>query len=73
MLDTVKPPMIEGSVVAYACKVIDKVEVKDHTLFIGEILEMYSDSEDKKHLFSINYNQLVSIDLEGNSNFDLKH
>ncbi len=72
-LDPVKPPMIGGSVVAYACKVINQVEITDHTIFIGEILGIYNDSELKKHLYSINYKRLVSLDMDGNSNFDLSH
>jgi flavin reductase (DIM6/NTAB) family NADH-FMN oxidoreductase RutF len=72
-LDNIKPPMISGSVVAYACKVINQVKITDHTIFIGEILGIYTDSESNKRLYSIHYKKLVSLDMEGNSNFDLDY
>lgn len=69
--DSIKPPIIGGSVVAYTCKVIDQKEMKDHCLFIGEITDIYSDTEFKKHLYSVNYKKIVSIDMEGDSDFDI--
>jgi flavin reductase (DIM6/NTAB) family NADH-FMN oxidoreductase RutF len=72
-LDIVRPPMISGSVVAYGCKVINQVEITDHTLFIGEVLGIFTDSESNKRLYSINYKKLVSLDMEGNSNFNLDY
>ena len=72
-LNSVKPPMIGGSIVAYACRVTNQVEITDHTLFIGEVLEIHNDSETKKHLYSINYKRLVSLDMDCNNNIDLTY
>ncbi len=69
----VKPPIITGSTLAYECKVIKQLDTPDHVVFIGEIVKIHGDPELKKHLYSINYKKLVSIDMDGNSNFDLKY
>ena len=67
----VSPPIIEGSTVAYECKVVNKVETGDHTLYIGEVVAIHGSPEKEKHLFSIHYRKLVSLDFKGNANFEL--
>jgi flavin reductase (DIM6/NTAB) family NADH-FMN oxidoreductase RutF len=69
----VKPPMIEGSTAAYECRIVDQVETGDHTVFIAEVAAIHGDLVRAKHLYSIHYTKLVSIDCKGNANFDLKH
>jgi flavin reductase (DIM6/NTAB) family NADH-FMN oxidoreductase RutF len=69
---SIKPPLIDGSTVAYECKVIKQLKVEDHTTFIGKIVNIQGDFEFKKHLYTINYNKVVSIDMNGNCNFDLE-
>ena len=67
----VKPPIIGDSTVAYECKVVDKMETGDHTLYVGEVVATYGIPEKPKHLFSIHYRKLVSLDFRGNLNFEL--
>jgi len=68
----VKPPIISESTVAYECKVIGQMECGDHTLYNAEIVAIHGDPKKAKHLFSIHYRKLVSMDYEGNVNFDLE-
>lgn len=43
----VRPPLIAGSVACFECKVVDKLQTEDHTIFVGEVLASYSsDAED---------------------------
>lgn len=66
----VKPPLISGSTTAYECTVVDKVETGDHTLYIGEVMATHGTPEKTKHLYSIHYRKLVSLDYKGNANFE---
>ncbi|MEN8263366.1 MAG: flavin reductase family protein [Nitrospirota bacterium] len=69
----VKPPMIEGSTVAYECKVVDQVKTGDHTVFIAEVVEIHGNPEKINHIYSIHYTKLVSIGSQGNIRFNLKY
>jgi flavin reductase (DIM6/NTAB) family NADH-FMN oxidoreductase RutF len=69
----VKAPIIEGSTVAFECKVTDEIETGDHVVFVGEIVAMSGDPEKPMHLYSIFYNRLVSMDTEGNRNFTVDY
>lgn len=69
----VKPPIIEGATVAYECKVVDKVKVGDHTLFVGEVVGMWGDPKKDSHLYTIHYGKPVSIDQKGNFNTELEY
>ena len=60
----VKPPLIEGSTVAYECKVVDKIETGDHTLFIGKVVAIHGSPEKPSHLYSIGYSKLTNISSE---------
>lgn len=62
----VKPPIIKDSTVAYECKVVNKVETGDHTLYIGKIVAIHGTPEKASHLYSIHYKKLISIDFKGN-------
>jgi len=67
----VSPPIIEGSTIAYECKVVDNIETGDHTLYIGEVVAIHGSPDKGKHLFSIHYRKLVSLDFKGNVNFGI--
>ncbi len=69
----IKPPMIDGCTLAYECRVTDRVEAGDHTLFVAEVLSMVGDPDKAEHLYSIHYRKLVSIDTGGKVDFDLEH
>ncbi len=69
----VRPPVIEGSTLAYECKVTGQMECGDHTLYNAEIVAIHGDTQRAKHLFSIHYEKLVSIDQQGNINFGIKY
>ena len=57
----VKPPIIEGSTVAYECKVVDKLDVGDHTIFVGKIVAIHGTPEKPSHLYSIHYESLTDL------------
>jgi flavin reductase (DIM6/NTAB) family NADH-FMN oxidoreductase RutF len=67
----VASPIIAGSTVAYECKVTNTVTAGDHTLFIGEVVAIHGSPERSRHLYSVHYRKLVSIDCKGHCNFDL--
>jgi flavin reductase (DIM6/NTAB) family NADH-FMN oxidoreductase RutF len=67
----VAPPLIEGSTVAYECKVANTVAAGDHTLFIGEVVAIHGSPERTRHLYTVHYRKVVSIDCKGHCNFDL--
>jgi flavin reductase (DIM6/NTAB) family NADH-FMN oxidoreductase RutF len=67
----VKPPIIQGSTVALECKVINQLECGDHTLYNGEVLASYGNPDRSRHLYTIHYRKLLSIDHAGTLNMDL--
>jgi flavin reductase (DIM6/NTAB) family NADH-FMN oxidoreductase RutF len=69
----VKPPIIKGSTVAYECKVVGQLECSDHTLYNGEVVAIHGDPKRAKHLFSIHYAKLISIDFKGNLEMNLEY
>lgn len=69
----VKPPLIEGVTVAYECKVVDQLVCGDHTLFSSEVVAIHGDPKKAKHIYSVHYRKLVSIDWQGSVNFDLDY
>ena len=69
----VKPPIIKGVTVAYECRVADHIETGDHTVFIAEVVAKHGDPDRAKHLYSIHYRRLLSIDCKGNLTLDLEH
>jgi flavin reductase (DIM6/NTAB) family NADH-FMN oxidoreductase RutF len=69
----VRPPLVEGSTVAFECKVVNRVESGDHTLFIADVVELHGSPDKVAHLYSIHYTKLVAIGSDGTAIFDLKH
>ena len=69
----VSPPIIEGSTVTHECKVVDQMECSDHTLYNGEVVAIHGDTERAKHVFSIHYTRLVSIEYRGNLDFNIEY
>jgi len=69
----VGPPIIEGSTVAYECKVVGQMECGDHTLYNGKVVAIHGDPEKAEHLFSVHYVKLVSIDHKGNIDFSIEY
>lgn len=67
----VRPPLLEGCTLAYECRVVSRLECSDHTLYNSEILAMHGDPERRRHLYTIHYRKLLSLDYQGNLNFDL--
>ncbi len=67
----ITPPLIEGSTVALECKVVREVEAGDHALFIADIVAIHGDPERLRHLYSIHYRKLVSLDCRGYYRVDL--
>lgn len=67
----VAPPIIEGSTVAFECTVANRVTAGDHTLFIGEVVAIHGSPGRTRHLYSVHYRRLVSIDCKGSCNFEL--
>ena len=48
----IRPPIIEGSVAAFECKVVKSVETGDHTIFVGEILTAYVSEKPLKRIYN---------------------
>jgi len=69
----VKPPLIEGVTVAYECKVVNQIDTGDHTIYIAEVVAIHGNPEKARHLYSIHYTRLISIDCRGNINFNLNY
>ncbi|RLA84210.1 MAG: flavin reductase family protein [Deltaproteobacteria bacterium] len=67
----VRPPLLEGSTVAFECRIKEEMEAGDHVLFLAEILATYGDEGRLLHLYSIHYRKLVAIDCKGTYKFDL--
>jgi flavin reductase (DIM6/NTAB) family NADH-FMN oxidoreductase RutF len=62
----VKPPTIKESTVAYECKVVNLLDVGDHTLFIGKVMATRGSQENSLHLYSVHYKKLIGLDFKGN-------
>ena len=57
----IKPPIIEGSTVEFECKVVDKIDTGDHTVYIGNIVAIHGTPEKPNHLYSISYEKLIDL------------
>ncbi len=68
----VKPPLIKGATAAYECKVMGQLECSDHTLYNGEVVAIHGSSQQAKHLYSIHYAKLISIDCKGNLDMNIE-
>ena len=67
----VKPPRIKGSTVCIECKVVDSFTTGDHTVFVGEAVSASGDPGNPRHQYCVHYTKLVSLDNEGNGDFNL--
>jgi flavin reductase (DIM6/NTAB) family NADH-FMN oxidoreductase RutF len=61
----VKVPTIDGVTVAFECKVVDKFETGDHTVFVGEVVGMTGNPAKPEHLYVSSKHKLFG--LVGNS------
>ena len=69
----IKPPIIEGATIAYECKVVGQLECGDHTLYNSEVVAVHGDPQRAKHLCSIHYGKLISIDYQGNLDMNIEY
>ena len=69
----VKPPTIEGSTVAYECRIVKHVAAGDHTIHLAHVVAIHGDPDRLNHLYSIHYTKLVSIGSQGSINWDLEY
>jgi flavin reductase (DIM6/NTAB) family NADH-FMN oxidoreductase RutF len=69
----VRPPAIAGSVMAWECRVVDRVDTGDHRLYIAEILATRGDRARTAHLYSIHYRELVAVDRGAGTVTPLDH
>ena len=53
-------PLIDGSLACFECKLIDKMETSDHTIFLGEIVAAHVSGE-KEGLINLGHHTLVKI------------
>ena len=51
-------PLIEGCVACMECKVVDEVKEGDHTVFTGEVINLYTTDKKPLLLFRGNYHKL---------------
>jgi flavin reductase (DIM6/NTAB) family NADH-FMN oxidoreductase RutF len=62
----VTPPLIADSTVAYECTVTTHLDTGDHTLYVGKVVAIHGSPDAAKHLYSIHYKKLISLDYKGN-------
>ncbi len=69
----VRPPAIAGSLMAWECRVVNRVDTGDHRLYIAEIVATRGDPSLTAHLYSIHYRQLVAVDRDKGTVTPLDH
>lgn len=69
----IKPPLIKGSTAAFECRIVADLECSDHTLYNSEILAIYGDMENARHIYTIHYSKPVSIDNNGHFQYDVDY
>lgn len=69
--ERIAPPLIADCTVAFECQVTDRMTAGDHTVFLGEIVAIHGSPDRTRHLYSVHYRKLVSIDHEGGSDFSI--
>lgn len=70
---SVKVPTIEGVTVAFECRVVQKAETGDHTVYIADVTAMRGNPEKAMHLYSVHYTKLISIGANGRIKMDLEY
>lgn len=67
----VKTPTIEDSTVSLECKLIDKFDTGDHTVFVGEVLAASYSPDNQMHIYSASSPSIISLDNKGHINLEL--
>lgn len=67
----VKPPFIEGCTVAFECRVTNKVEAGDHTIYVADVLAQHATPGKEHHIYTIHYRKMLSLGSDGHADFDL--
>lgn len=49
----VRPPLIEGCVANFECKLVGEIETGDHTIFVGEIVAAHVSEGKKTRLYNL--------------------
>jgi flavin reductase (DIM6/NTAB) family NADH-FMN oxidoreductase RutF len=49
----VRPPLIEGCVATFECKVVGEIETGDHSIFVGKIVAAHVSEETKRRLYNL--------------------
>ena len=57
----VRPPLIEGCVANFECKVVGEIETGDHTIFVGEVVAAHVSEEKKRRLYNLGNYKLAGI------------
>ncbi|MEW6600806.1 MAG: flavin reductase family protein [Nitrospirota bacterium] len=68
----VKPPIIEGSTVAYECKIFKQIDTGDHTVYFANVLAIHGSPGKVNHLYSVHYTKIISLGSTGEIRTDLK-
>jgi len=68
----VKPPLIEGSTVAFECRVANALETGDHIFDVGEIVAVHGDLENREHLYTEFYSRVISMAHDGKPDWKLE-
>ncbi|HOU54542.1 MAG TPA: flavin reductase family protein [Myxococcota bacterium] len=58
----VRPPRVEGATVVFECQVVRFIETGDHVLYLADVKAISGSPEKPRHLYSIHYHRLVSLD-----------
>lgn len=62
--NVVKAPTVDGTAVAFECRVIDEFETGDHTVFVGQVVAVRGNPDEKRHLFVTADFRIFSLDNE---------
>jgi flavin reductase (DIM6/NTAB) family NADH-FMN oxidoreductase RutF len=71
--EKIAPPLIADCTVAFECRVKNQMKAGDHDIFLGEIVGIHGDPKKVRHLYSVHYRKLVSIDHKGGSDFNIDY
>ncbi|MBI5739532.1 MAG: flavin reductase family protein [Nitrospirae bacterium] len=69
----VKVPTIGGVTVSFECRVVNRVETGDHTVYIADVVSICGNTDKVRHLYSIHYRKLISIGSDCGINMDLTY
>jgi flavin reductase (DIM6/NTAB) family NADH-FMN oxidoreductase RutF len=65
-------PTIAESVLAWECRVRQRLLVGDHVLYVGEIVATRGRSDNRRTLFSLHYRKLVAIGPDASVSADVE-